>query len=210
MKLVASFFVLGVNMGHYFTNEDLKSEIKKFEIEINNEKLIFNTDNGVFSKGELDYGSYLLIKNVLPIVKGKVLDLGCGYGPIGCIVNKVTKSEVLMVDVNKRAVHLTEMNIKENNVKYCNAFVSNVYQEVSKKYDYIITNPPIRAGKEVVYKILFEASKHLKENGALYFVINKNQGALSAKRDLEKVASVEILEKNKGFYIMKATFGLTN
>ena len=125
MKLVASFFVLGVNMGHYFTNEDLKSEIKKFEIEFDKQKLIFNTDNGVFSKGELDYGSYLLIKNVLPIVKGKVLDLGCGYGPIGCIINKITNSEVLMIDVNKRAVHLANMNIKENKLSNINAIVND-------------------------------------------------------------------------------------
>ena len=111
-----------------------------------------------------------------------------------------------MIDINKRAVHLAELNIKENKVQNCKAFVSDIYSDVNEKYDYIVTNPPIRAGKDVVYKILFEASKHLNKNGALYFVINKNQGALSTKRDLEKVAKVEFLEKNKGFYCFKATF----
>ena len=198
-------------MSHYFTNEKLKSEIKKVLIKIEDKTFTFNTDLGVFSKKGLDFGSRTLINVLLKEnLSGDLLDVGCGYGTIGIILSAFFSLNTDMIDVNKRAVHLTEMNIKENNVKNCNAFVSDVYQEVSKKYDYIITNPPIRAGKEVVYKILFEASKHLKENGALYFVINKNQGALSAKRDLEKVASVEILEKSKGFYIMKATFGLTN
>ncbi len=118
--------------------------------------------------------------------------------------NKI--NSVSMVDVNLRAIHLTKMNIKENKVNNCNAFVSNVYENIDKKYDFIITNPPIRAGKEVVYKILKEAKEHLKENGCLYYVINKDQGALSSIKEMEKIAKVEILEKNKGFYIIKCVF----
>ena len=101
-------------MSHYFTNDNLESEIKKFDIKLFDNNFSFNTDNGVFSKGELDYGSYLLIKNVLSLVSGDILDLGCGYGPIGIIIRKMTDSKVLMSDVNKRAVHLANMNIKLN------------------------------------------------------------------------------------------------
>lgn len=194
-------------MNHYFTNENLKSEIKKVLIKINNKTFTFNTDLGVFSKKGLDFGSRTLINALLKEnLSGRLLDVGCGYGTIGIILSTFFSLNTDMIDINKRAVHLAELNIKENKVQNCKAFVSDIYSDVNEKYDYIVTNPPIRAGKEVVYKILFEASKHLNKNGALYFVINKNQGALSTKRDLEKVAKVEVLEKNKGFYCFKAIF----
>lgn len=194
-------------MNHYFTNENLKSEIKKVLIKINNKTFTFNTDLGVFSKKGLDFGSRTLINALLKEnLSGRLLDVGCGYGTIGIILSTFFSLNTDMIDINKRAVHLAELNIKENKVQNCKAFVSDIYSDVNEKYDYIVTNPPIRAGKDVVYKILFEASKHLNKNGALYFVINKNQGALSTKRDLEKVAKVEVLEKNKGFYCFKAIF----
>ena len=194
-------------MNHYFTNENLKSEIKKVLIKINNKTFTFNTDLGVFSKKGLDFGSRTLINALLKEnLSGRLLDVGCGYGTIGIILSTFFSLNTDMIDINKRAVHLAELNIKENKVQNCKAFVSDIYSDVNEKYDYIVTNPPIRAGKDVVYKILFEASKHLNKNGALYFVINKNQGALSTKRDLDKVAKVEVLEKNKGFYCFKATF----
>ncbi len=194
-------------MNHYFTNENLKSEIKKVLIKINNKTFTFNTDLGVFSKKGLDFGSRTLINALLKEnLSGRLLDVGCGYGTIGIILSTFFSLNTDMIDINKRAVHLAELNIKENKVQNCKAFVSDIYLNVTEKYDYIVTNPPIRAGKDVVYKILFDASKHLNKNGALYFVINKNQGALSTKRDLEKVAKVEVLEKNKGFYCFKAIF----
>lgn len=189
-------------MGHYFINEDLKSEIKKFEMEINNQKFVFNTDNGVFSKGELDYGSYLLIKNVLPIVNGKVLDLGCGYGPIGCIVNKITNSEVLMIDVNKRAVHLANMNIKENKLSNINAIVNDGLNNIDDKFDYIVTNPPIRVGKEILYNLIYSCKERLEKNGEIYLVIRKQQGANSFIKDMEKTFDVKIVDKSKGFFII--------
>ena len=189
-------------MGHYFINEDLKSDIKKFNFEINNQKFLFNTDNGVFSKGELDYGSYLLIKNVLPIVSGKVLDLGCGYGPIGITINKVTNSDVLMVDVNKRAVHLANMNIKENNCVNTKAIVSDGFNEIDEKFNYIVTNPPIRVGKEILYNLIYSCKEHLLENGEIYLVIRKQQGANSFMEDMKKTFDVKIVDKSKGFFII--------
>lgn len=189
-------------MGHYFTNEDLKSEIKKFEISIENQKFIFNTDNGVFSKGELDYGSFLLIKNVLPIVSGKVLDLGCGYGVIGCIVNKVTNSEVLMVDINKRAVHLANMNIRENHLTNVSAIVSDGLNEVHDKFNYIVSNPPIRVGKEILYHLVYSCKEKLLPNGEIYLVIRKQQGANSFMEDMKKEFDVKVIDKSKGFFII--------
>jgi len=197
-------------MSHYFTNENLKSNIKKVLVKVSNNTFTFNTDNGVFSKKGMDFGTRTLIEVLLnENLYGDVLDVGCGYGVIGIILSSFFNNRinsVSMVDVNLRAIHLTKMNIKENKVNNCNTFVSNVYENIDKKYDFIITNPPIRAGKEVVYKILKEAKEHLKENGCLYYVINKDQGALSSIKEMEKIAKVEILEKNKGFYIIKCIF----
>lgn len=189
-------------MGHYFTNDYVASEIKKFSFEIDNQKFVFNTDNGVFSKGELDYGSYLLIKNTLPIVKGKILDLGCGYGPIGIILNKLTDSEVLMVDVNKRAVHLANMNIKENRLCNIKAMVSDGVSEVLDKFNYIVTNPPIRVGKEVLYNLIYACKDKLLDNGEIYLVIRKQQGANSFIADMKKTFDVNIVDKSKGFFII--------
>ena len=164
----------------------------------------------VFSKKGMDFGTRTLIEVLLKEnLYGDILDVGCGYGVIGIILSSFFNNKinsVSMVDVNLRAIHLTKMNIKENKVNNCNAFVGNVYENIDKKYDFIITNPPIRAGKDIVYKILKEAKDYLKENGCLYYVINKDQGALSSIKEMEKISKVEVLEKNKGFYIIKCIF----
>ena len=148
-------------MNHYFTNEEVKSELRRINVNISDKKFVFNVDNGVFSKKGLDFGSRSMIEALLTeSLSGKALDVGCGYGPIGIILSSFFNLSFDMIDVNKRAVHLCEMNIKENKVN-CNTFVSDIYENVNKKYDFIVTNPPIRAGKEIVYKILFEAKDYL-------------------------------------------------
>ena len=193
-------------MNHYFTNEEVKSELRKINVNVSDKKFVFNVDNGVFSKKGLDFGSRSMIESLLTeSLSGKALDVGCGYGPIGIILSSFFNLSFDMIDVNKRAVHLCEMNIKENKVN-CNTFVSDIYENVNKKYDFIVTNPPIRAGKEIVYKILFEAKDYLLPGGALYFVVNKNQGAKSMVRDLSKVAKVDVLKNNKGFFVIKCIF----
>ena len=193
-------------MSHYFTNSDVNSNLKKHEIIIRDKKFNFYTDNGVFSKKKLDYGTRLLIESIIDEeVSGIALDVGCGYGVIGIILSSFLDFNFDYIDVNRRALHLTEMNLKENKVKG-NTFYSNVYDNVSKKYDVIISNPPIRAGKDIVYKILFDAPKHLKKDGVLYFVINKNQGAKTVIKDLNTIASIEVLKKDKGFFVIKCIF----
>ena len=142
-------------MSHYFENDmNLKSEIRELSYEYNSSFFTFYSDNGVFSKSKLDYGSKLLLETYLKenLLNRRVLDVGCGYGFIGIVISRLTDSYVDMVDVNKRAVHLTKRNIDENKVD-CEALVSNTYEEVTGKYDLIITNPPIRAGKKVLIDI---------------------------------------------------------
>ena len=194
-------------MGQYFDNENLPSKVNKTECFVLGKKFTFLTDNGVFSKDGLDFGSRLLLETIpLEEVGGKVLDMGCGYGVFGIILNKLTSCSVDMVDVNLRAIHLTEMNIKENNCDHIRVFESNVYEKVNSKYDSIITNPPIRAGKKVVYDIVMNARNYLESNGKLFLVIRKEQGAKSLIIDLKKCYSkVNILEKKKGFYIIECS-----
>lgn len=190
-------------MAQYFDNVDLKSEIKHFDVQILGYNISLYSDNGVFCKEHLDFGTRLLLENIIwGEVEGDILDVGCGYGPIGIVAHKITGCNVTMCDVNKRALHLTKMNLKENKVD-ASVIESDIYSNIEGKFDTIITNPPIRAGKKKVYEILFGAKEHLLENGKLYLVIHKDQGAKSLIKDLEKEYNVEILEKNKGFFVIK-------
>ncbi|MDD3241160.1 MAG: methyltransferase [Bacilli bacterium] len=192
-------------MGQYFSNDKLPSDIQKYHTKIYGKEFIFSTDNGVFSKEKLDYGTRFLLETI-PINKfyGNILDIGCGYGPIGITVGKLTNCFVDMCDVNKRAIHLAEINARDNKVDNVRIFESDTWSNIDKKYDVIITNPPIRAGKKVVYDIVMNAKDHLEKNGNLYIVIRKEQGAKSMIKDLEKYYQVEVLEKNKGFFIINA------
>ena len=194
-------------MGQYFTNENLPSNVKEHQCFVLGFKFLFLTDNGVFSKDGLDFGSRLLLETIpLEEVGGKILDMGCGYGVFGIVLNKVTGASVDMVDVNRRALHLSERNIGLNHCINVRAFESDTYSNIKDKYTSIVTNPPIRAGKKVVYDIVMNAKDHLEENGKLFLVIRKEQGAKSLLVDLEKTYNkVNVLEKSKGFFIIECT-----
>ena len=114
-------------------------------------------------------------------VGGKVLDLGCGYGIIGIIINKITGASVHMVDVNLRALHLADMNIELNKCENVYAYESNCYESIDEKFNSIITNPPIRAGKKIVYEMIMGAKDYLEKDGKLFLVIRKQQGAKSMR-----------------------------
>lgn len=188
-------------MSYYF-DKDTKVISKEVitKAEIGNIIFTFITDNNVFSKRGLDFGTRTLLESLNDIF-GDVLDFGCGYGPIGIYIKKTYNANVDMIDINKRAINLSLKNSKLNKVSV-NIFESNIYENINKKYDYIITNPPIRVGKKILYEILIKAKDYLKENGHLIFVINKNQGAKSVFEDMKKYYNVKIINKNKGFYVI--------
>ncbi len=193
-------------MEHYFTNnESLESKIKEINYSILDKKFSLFTDLGVFSKDKVDFGTDLLLRTYLNNHSEslKVLDVGCGYGVIGLVVESITNSKVDMIDINKRSVHLTKMNIKKmksNN----NVFYSDAYSEVNDKYDVVITNPPIRVGNGKLFEILIDAKKHLNKEGELWYVIRKDQGGLTIMKKLESIYNVEIKEKKKGYIIFCA------
>ena len=191
---------------HYFTNnENLKSEINKLSYSYDNYVFSFLSDNGVFSKQKIDYGSRLLLETYLKNYETKptnFLDVGCGYGFIGISLSKILDVKGTLVDVNKRAVHLTKRNMELNKV-HVEALVGSCYENISDKYDLIITNPPIRAGKKVLLEILDGAKDHLNENGECWFVMRKDHGVKTMVKTLENNYICQIIDKSKGFYIVK-------
>lgn len=194
-------------MEHYFTNNDnLKSEFRTIIYKYNDYNFEFTSDLGVFSKDRVDYASKLLIETYFKLGRRniKLLDLGCGYGLIGLTMAKIMNANVDMVDINKRALHLSNMNAKNTNIK-ANIFESSIYSNITDKYDVIITNPPIRAGKETVTEFVLGAKNYLSDSGELWMVMNKDHGAKSMIEKMKKVyTNVEILEKSKGFYVILA------
>jgi len=188
-------------MGFYFDKEtNVESKEVTTKAEISGKLYTFKTDNNVFSKKGLDFGTRTLLESInIENISGDVLDFGCGYGPIGIYIKSNTNSNVDMIDINERALNLARTNANINKVDV-NIFESDIYSNVDKKYDYIITNPPIRVGKKILYEILIGAKEHLKESGHLIFVINKDQGAKSTMKDMEKYYKVKLLNKNKGFF----------
>ena len=191
---------------YFENNTNLSSEIKEITYFYKGVELKFFADNGVFSKSGIDFGSNLLLKTVNLNGVKKVLDVGCGYGTIGITLAKIYPDvTVTMVDVNNRAIGLCENAIVKNNVKNAEVFESYIYEKVTDKYDLIISNPPIRAGKSVVHGIIVGAYEHLNDGGSMWCVIQKKQGAESAKKALKDVyKSVEVVEKDKGYEIIKA------
>ena len=193
-------------MNQYFENNDnLKSKINKIDTKVKNTSFSFYTDNGVFNKKGLDYGTKFLLENMDISNKKSFLDMGCGCGPVGIyLALQNAKYTVDMVDVNERAIHLSKMAIKLNNLENINIYISDAYNNIDKKYDCIITNPPIHAGKKKVYEIIGGAKDHLSANGELWIVIRKDQGAKSLINDFKDIYDIEVKCKDKGFFVLCA------
>lgn len=199
-------------MDHYFSSKATTENIKKtFEYTIMNEKISFTTSNSVFSKNQIDFGTDLMLITLLEELKdfsGKILDVGCGYGPIGLTMAKFfTKATITMIDVNERAVELARENAIANGVSdRVTILISDRFENIQTNFDLIITNPPIRAGKDIVHSIYEGGCEHLNPNGSFYSVIQKKQGAPSSIAKLTSLfGNCVVQNKKAGYFILKST-----
>lgn len=196
-------------MQHYYTNNPISNKNEKIIYGIiKGEKYKFLTDNGVFSKKFIDFGTKTLLESFYTERKKlEICDLGCGYGVVSVfLANNYEDFSFTMIDINKRCLELSKKNIELNKIKSKIEIIeNNVLDQISKKFDIILTNPPIRAGKNVVFKIMEQSYHSLNEGGELWVVIQKKQGMNSVKKLLEKIFnSVIIVKKNKGYYVLKS------
>ena len=193
---------------HYYTR-DPQSASRPAECEFTYRgiPLTFRTDAGVFSRGEVDTGTRTLLEALPEEMHGEILDLGCGWGVIGIsIARKWPEARVTMADVNTRALELSRENAKRNRAEVICAESDGMAAFAGKMFDAVVTNPPIRAGKQVIYRMFADAAEALKPDGALYLVIRKQQGAESCIRYLQTIyASVEKLDRSGGFWVLKAS-----
>ena len=197
---------------HYFTaSPESPHRYAAAEYVYRGEKLRFLTDAGVFSRGEVDFGTDVLLRALPEEMAGRVLDLGCGWGAVGASVGKKYPAcSIVMSDVNERALALAAKNAAANGVKAETA-QSDGLEQVEGFFDYILTNPPIRAGKQVIYRLFAESAQKLSPEGALYIVIRKQQGAESAEKYLKTIfQQVETVDKSGGFWVIRCREGKQN
>ena len=196
-------------MSHYFQDDPkLASNIKTITYAVNGISMQLFTDNGVFSKGKVDEGSLAFLKVILPLDLGNnILDLGCGYGTIGLTLAIAKKeARVTLADINTRALTLCKKNADAYNLSQrVTILQSDIYTKIEGKYDSIVINPPIRAGKSVTYKMYEEAKQYLIDGGSLLIVIRKAQGAESAAKYIESIfGNIKLLDRHKGYHIYQA------
>ncbi len=198
-------------MEHYFIAKQHKdSDYFTFTETFNGKQFTFKSVDSVFSKDKIDEGTKVLlstiIKNNIPL-NGDVLDFGCGLGVIGIVLKTFYNNiNVDMLDVNSVAVELSKQNCKLNNVSQNNVFESDLYNNVDKKYNHIVTNPPIKVGKQILFGVISGAADHLVKGGTITLVIRKSHGEESMKKHMETVfGNATILKRDKGYYILQST-----
>ncbi|WP_170005899.1 class I SAM-dependent methyltransferase [Bacillus fonticola] len=196
---------------HYFERNPASSHKREqWSSTLRGHTFRFITDSGVFSKGEVDFGTRVLLSriNVAQLSDGgPLLDVGCGYGPIGLALARELPDRIVhMVDVNERALCLAKENAELNSVSNVQIYESDAGSRVTERgFELVVTNPPIRAGKEVVHRIYEDAHQLLSPKGTLWVVIQKKQGAPSTLKKLEQLfSSVDTVHKEKGYYIICA------
>lgn len=190
---------------YYFTaRPESAHEERRFRAVFGGRTLAFETDAGVFSRQHIDPGSELLCKALPPELAGRVLDMGCGWGAMTVMTLAAHPDvQMTMADVNERALALAVRNVAANGMQ-AEALLSDGFERVEGTFDAVITNPPIRAGKAVIYKMFEDARAHLVPGGALYLVIRKQQGAPSALKFLRELyGSAEVIERDGGYWVIR-------
>ncbi len=190
-------------MEHYFSEKPGSvPRIKEISYRIKSKDFKFFTSSSVFSRNKIDKGTDLLINESKITPKAKILDLGCGYGPVGIVLSRLyTQSEITMSDINERAVSLTKKNLKLNNVR-ATSIQSNLYQNISEEFDIILSNPPQSAGKKLCFRIIEDSINHLKKGGTLQLVARHQKGGKDLSKKMEEVfGNVGTLGRKSGYHI---------
>jgi 16S rRNA G1207 methylase RsmC len=193
---------------HYFSENPTSHEEKGLiKCTIRGIELNLETSSGIFSHRHIDNGTLLLIEAMRLPEGGSVLDLGCGYGAIGIVAARLCPSiEVWMTDINSRAVALAEVNTRRNGVK-ATVKQGNLYEPVGdKRFDLILTNPPISAGIDATVKpMIVGARDHLNQHGALQLVVQSNKGGKTLAQIMEETfGNVEATARGGGFRVLTA------
>lgn len=198
-------------MSHYFDEkqQDTKSNQKTITYTYDDHHFTFISDHGVFSKDHVDQASDLLLRTVRIKPKiDRVLDLGCGYGALGIVLGKVYALDVTLSDVNERALWLARKNCAINHLE-AQVVKSRAFESIDNDFDLIVTNPPIRIGKQALYDIFKQIKDHLTSQGECWMVMHKKHGALSALKFLNQIGHAEVFDRRKGFHIILFKKSLT-
>lgn len=196
-------------MQHYFISKEHNEEDYFYYTDnLAGKTYKFKSVDSVFSKDKIDDGTRVLLNTVLDNydeMKGEVLDFGCGVGVIGIVLKtEYPKCNITMCDVNLTCTKLASENIKLNNVQ-SKIVESNLYDNIQGEYDYIITNPPIKVGKEILFSVVGDGYAHIKHGGHIVLVIRKSHGMESMKKHMIEIfGNCEILERDKGYYILRS------
>lgn len=191
-------------MAHYYSKkQDSPLKLNRFSAVLRGNSLNFDSGSGVFCKYKVDKGTILLIKSAIIENKWKILDLGCGYGPVGIAIAKAYPSaKIVMGDVNKRAVMLSKMNIKLNNIKNAHAIQSDKFENIKEKFNAILLNPPQSAGKDLCLEMIELSKNYLEKGGLFQMVARHNIGGKELERKmLEVFGNVQEIAKKSGYRI---------
>ncbi|MBQ7351763.1 MAG: class I SAM-dependent methyltransferase [Clostridia bacterium] len=197
------------NLRHYFvTTKHNESEYFEFKEMFEGVLYTFKSCSDVFSKKELDYGSKVLVKNIIEnkdIFGGKIMDMCCGYGTIAILLDKNISAEYYLCDINETAVDLAKHNavLNKTSIKLDNITCGNMFEGNIDTYSHVVSNPPIKAGKKYLLEFVDGAFSHLENKGTLTLVIKKNLGADSLKKYLTNLfGNCEVWDRDKGYYIL--------
>lgn len=197
-------------MSQYFDNDPtILSKDILINYEFAGHTFSLKSNNGIFSKNKLDDGTLVLLKAISKIPhNGYILDMGCGIGTVGITDAFINKdNSYLMIDINNRAIEAAKYNVKKMNLENrIEVIYSDIFSNINEKmFDYVLLNPPIRAGKETIYKMFKDSFTHLNEVGSLIIVIRKSHGANSASNYLKEIYSeVSLIYREKGYYVYQA------
>ncbi|MDK8351199.1 methyltransferase [Gleimia europaea] len=196
---------------HYFSNspEATVDELRPLTLDVRGVHLDMVVSDAVFSSHKLDLGTKaLLLEAPEPPETGTFLDLGCGWGPIGVTLGKLSpKATIWAVDVNQRALDLTRKNAGRNQVKIRTELADKVFEKASSdgiKFDLIWSNPPIRIGKPALQEMLTKWLGLLSDEGEAWLVVARNLGADSLIKWLnEQGWQAEKAHSKKGYRIIR-------